>query len=195
MRYAIVGNAPTRIDRSEAIDSADRVVRFNNAFGFGQVNGSAVHELWLINTGGQMREWLDTPAFWQAPARLQAQAVVLPIHPGVVDLFETHDASNPDAINHAEEAEDRLRELHQRVEVIPATAFAVACRTLGLKRLREGDAVPSTGFLALHTLHARYPEATFDVFGFSFEGWPCHPWTAERAWVIEQDRVRWHSDS
>ena len=43
--------------------------------------------------------------------------------------------------------------------------------------------MPSTGFLAVHYVLEAMPDYRLCMVGFSFEGWPGHPWTLEQAHI------------
>ena len=189
-RVALVGNAPDAGDRAGAIDAADRVVRFNNAAGFPGRTGSRVDLLALVNRGGQMREWLDDPAFLDHPAVRGARAF----------LF-TFPALPPAAMGAGDgacwtrEAIARLAPLGLPVRALPEGVHAEGRRLLAPHA--AGRPNPSSGFLvALAILRARAPGAPpVDAYGFGFSGWPGHAWAAERRWFAEQDaagRLRLH---
>ena len=193
-RIAIVGNAPGGDDLSGPIDAADRVVRFNNAFGFGTTRGARIDDLYLVNAGGQPREWLETPAFWQRPVLRHTPHVTLPIP---VEDAPPQDV-DPDGRNFGPELRDRLTAVGKRVEIL-----GEAHRTRAVSELMRfgarADVTPSTGFLATVLYRARAPEgAVIELFGFGFEGWPGHDWAAERRWVqaaARAGRLIWHAPS
>ena len=176
-RIALVGNAPEGGDRGTAIDAADRVVRFNNAAGFGGRTGARVDLIALVNRGGQMREWLDDPALLDRPALRRAGAVLL-----------AFPAVSPDAMGEGDgacwtrEATARLAPLGVPVRALSPALHADAHRLLSPPAGRASN--PSTGFLvALALMRGRAAGAPpVDVYGFGFSGWPGHPWAAERRW-------------
>ncbi len=195
-RIALVGNAPGTGDISASVDAADWVVRFNNARGFGAVTGSAIHELYLINCGGQMREWLDDGAFLSRPHVAAASRITLPIATETGALFPPSDEpESEDEQNYAAAASARFRAAGKSVRVLPASAYEAACADLGLLPLGPDTKTPSTGFLAIHAALAELPaDATLELWGFGFAGWEGHPFDRERAFVERQhrDRLVWH---
>lgn len=188
---AVVGNAPGVHDHRDAIDAADRVVRFNNAAGHGGRTGRRVTHLVLVNFGGQMREWLDDPGFLDRPSVRDAGEFLLPIHPGDDALNAPRRTAEkraaPGEHDWTREAVARLAALGRPVRLLPG-AFEEDCARL-LARER-GDAPgtppppPSTGFLAMrHLLESvATPQTRIDCYGFGFAGWDGHAWEAERRW-------------
>lgn len=198
-RIAFVGNAATNDDVSATIDRADWVVRFNGANGFQSVTGSRVDDLFLINCGGQMHEWLHSTAFWLSPQIRTARYISLPVEqldrrPGL-ERYRMSPASERDGINYELEARRRLSLLHKHTRTLPDPIRRQAIQALGY----EADTPaywPSTGFLALYWYDLTQPKDTLlDLYGFSFGGWSGHAWSRERAWIIKKmitGRVRWN---
>lgn len=180
----LIGNAPVAQDRSRAIDGAEVVVRFNNAFGFGGVTGTRTTHLFLINCGGQAREWLGNSQLTEGAAVRGADDILLPIHPAKDDLYrpplteaERHE---PDAVNMADAMALMLRGTGKRVGILPPELFLKACRIIGYARPERGMAAPSTGLIALLWALESF-DLTIVATGFGFDGWPGHRWAAERA--------------
>lgn len=186
-RVAIVGNAPEVGDHAAAIDSADIVVRFNNTHGLGGVTGNRTTYLFLINSGGQMREWLDDPRFCERKAVREADTIYLPIDPAHIDRFDPPASAaervGAAAEDHTAEAVARLHGAGKRVVIMPAREFAASCDRIGTD-LRVGMAPPSTGYLAtryfVDTLGAA--GCRIEAYGFGFEGYHGHAWDRERRW-------------
>lgn len=189
---AIVGNAPGAGACAAAIDAADSVVRFNNALGFGGGTGHRVTHLALVNRGGQPREWLADRRFLKRPVVRAAQAFILPFPM----LPAEHNV--PEPICWTRELLARLRPLGRPVLLLPETLHQQAHALLGPRT--AGHPNPSTGFLVTLALLLGRPAGAgpAQVFGFGFDGWPGHPWAAERAWFAEAEaagRIRVHPPS
>ncbi|TNC13033.1 hypothetical protein FF100_13900 [Methylobacterium terricola] len=185
---ALVGNAPGT-GGGPAIDAAEAVVRFNNAPGFGGRAGGRVTHLVLVNRGGQMREWLADPGFLDRPVVRQAQAFVLPFPM----LPEEH--NRPEPICFTREALAMLRPLGRPVHILPESLHGEAWRRLAA--LGSARPNPSTGFLTMLALRVGRPAGAppVEAHGFGFDGWPGHPWAAERAWFAAEaaaGRLRLH---
>ncbi len=186
---AIVGNAPGRAPSGAAIDAAACVVRFNNAAGFGGPAGGRVTHLALVNRGGQAREWVEDPHFRERPVVRAARAFILPfpILPAAQNV--------PEPICWTRELLAVLRPLGRPVHILPE---ALHDRARALLTAGPGDRPnPSTGFLVTLALCEERPAAAppAEAFGFGFDGWPGHPWAAERAWFARSHaagRLRLH---
>lgn len=172
-RTAIVGNAPEFEDTDLNIDGYDHVVRFNNTAGLGSTSGTKTSELVLVSRGGQPAEWLADPGFAQRKAVQDATRITLVFPP----------STKPEDECHAEQLCDRLLPLGKAVGWIDAATEDRARAAL----LRYG-ALPtsalSSGFLySFMALEAEdSASSSFDIFGFGFDGWDGHAWSAERAW-------------
>ncbi len=176
---AIVGNAPEIGAAAEAIDAAACVVRFNNAAGFGGRTGSRVTHLALVNRGGQMREWLEDRSFLNRPVVRAAQAFILPFP------MLPEEENGPEPICWTREVLALLRPLGRPIHILPEALHERARHLLAPRT--QGRPNPSTGFLVtLALLLGRAAEADpAEAYGFGFDGWPGHPWAAERAWFAE----------
>ncbi|MBP0614418.1 glycosyltransferase family 29 protein [Jiella mangrovi] len=195
-RICLVGNAPTREDHSREIDAAKVVIRINNTFGHGSVTGNRTTHLFLINCGGQMRAWLDDAAFRQMPALLQAEEVLLPIHPAKDDLIEpplTRDErSAPDGRNYADEALATLTSMGKRAALVDVEHFLKASAILGYARPEREMSAPSTGLIALLWALDTFA-SPIAIYGFGFDGWSGHRWDREKAFfeaMHEAGRIR-----
>ena len=192
-RIALVGNAPTGTDAAAAIDACERVVRFNDARGFGGEAGSKATDLFLVNRGGAPAEWLRDPALARRPAVAAASRVVLPLHPDSAYLPIRRDAAgrvHRDDRDHSARLRERLETPARAVIRLPARHHERCCAALGLDPAGGvDDGRPSTGFVALAWyLDALAPGWRVVLHGFTFEGWEGHPWRREREWV--EARVR-----
>jgi hypothetical protein len=186
---AIVGNAPEPRAMASAIDEAACVVRFNNAAGFGGRTGSRVTYLALVNRGGQMREWLEDEHFLDRPVIRAAEAFILPFP------MLAAEKNVPEPICWTREILARLRPTGRPIHILPESLHERARRLLAAGA--SGRPNPSTGFLVtLALLFDRPSDADpIQAFGFGFDGWPGHPWAAERAWFERAEaagRLRLH---
>lgn len=189
---AIVGNASGTGAWGAAIDAVDSVVRFNNAPGFGAAAGNRITHLALVNRGGQTREWLADRNFLERPVVRAARAFILPFPM----LPAEHNV--PEPICWTRELLALLQPLGRPVLLLPETLHQQAHALLGQRA--TGRPNPSTGFLVTLALLLGRPAGAgpAQVFGFGFDGWPGHPWAAERAWFAEAEaagRIRLHPPS
>lgn len=175
-RIVVVGNAADVLADASAIDAADCVIRFNNASGFGGRTGSRVTHLALVNRGGQMREWLADPDFTDRPVIRAAQAFILPFP------MLPAERNLPDQTCWTREILTLLQPLGKPIHILSQALHERAWNVLASRC--EGRPNPSTGFLVTFAILLGRPSAAqpVDVWGFGFDGWPGHPWAAERAW-------------
>ena len=187
---ALVGNdvpgsdAP---DRSAEIDAADEVWRFNNAPGLGTGRqGTRTDLLWLVNSGGSMRERLEMADFPDHPAMQATRALAFPVHPAMLRRYHPEpgerDREAGDRNDWTGPAIERFGGLGWAITVLPATHYLAVCEALGLQETERRRSFPSTGMIAAHWLLATRPDAHAHVHGFSWEGWTSHAWDAERRW-------------
>ncbi len=186
---AIVGNAPEPRATASAIDEAACVVRFNNAAGFGGRTGSRVTYLALVNRGGQMREWLEDELFLDRPVIRAAEAFILPFP------MLAPEANLPEPICWTRAILARLRPTGRPIHILPESLHERARGLLAAGT--SGRPNPSTGFLVTLALLLDRPSDAdpIQAFGFGFDGWPGHPWAAERAWFERAEaagRLRLH---
>ncbi|OXT02100.1 hypothetical protein B7H23_04010 [Notoacmeibacter marinus] len=188
---AIVGNRPDDFGEGEFIDAADRIYRFNNAFGFGGQTGHRISDLVVVNYGGAMAEWLDEATLEQSPAFAAAQRIILPIHPdkdhAVVPPLTAGEWAELDGPPLTERAIRRFSHRGKRVRLLPATCFISAATAIGIEPLRRNSPAPSSGYLLVSAILERtHPDQTVTIHGFGFEGWNGHDFDAERRWFARQ---------
>lgn len=192
---ALVGNAPG-LDAAAAIDAASSIVRFNNAPGFGGRAGARVTHLALVNRGGQMREWLADPRFLERPVVRCAQAFILPFP------MLPAEQNRPEPVCWTREAMDLLAPLGKPVHILPEDLHRAARLRLAAVMADTGTDEPgtdesgpsgrpnpSTGFLVTLAFLLGRPLrcGPVEAHGFGFDGWPGHPWAAERAWFRQAE--------
>lgn len=193
----IIGNGATGPGVGAREQAASWVIRFNNCAGFEPAAGDRVDELWLVNCGGQMEEWLDENRMGHPAALRLAKTVTFPVHPGIAAYYEP--ILSPDELVEAA-AQDftwpALRWLRQRdrsCRMLMAGWYRDAAAALGEKTFRHGMSVPSTGFLALFHAARAHPRSPLTMAGFGFAGWDGHPWKRERTFcegLVAQGRLR-----
>ena len=194
---AFVGNAPSGADISHRIDGADWVVRFNNPVGYQVYTGNRIDDLFLINCGGQMHEWLRSSSFWSCDAVRSCRYISLPIE----NLRRTYGRDfigriGLDGINFERDVRVLFADRPGRVRTLPERVRRNVIKTLQGFGDKESVGWPSTGVLAMGWYLSALPEGTvLDLYNFNFSGWKGHSWAAERAWVEAQvvaGRIRWH---
>ena len=196
-RVVLVGNAPLGRSIAARVDAADHVVRFNKARGFGAESGTRTDELYLVNHGGQMAEWLAEDDLTAHPAVRAARTIVLPVPPlpGHLSAGEARALErasgvpvDPDRINHHDAARRLLERAGHAVLGVDVDEYRAAQDAL-VGRGTAGEPYPSTGFIAIvRTVARASDDERVELFGFTFEGWRGHSWDAEREWVLARVR-------
>ncbi|NHT77090.1 hypothetical protein G8E10_15340 [Rhizobiaceae bacterium CRRU44] len=181
-RTAIIGNAPEFDGTDLDLDGYDRVVRFNNTAGLGSTSGTKTSELVLVSRGGQPAEWLADPAFTQRKAVRDAERVTLVFPP----------SEKPEDECHAEGLREHLGPLGKDIGSIDAATESRARASLLAHGALSTSAL-SSGFLySFRTLEAEDSRSSsFDIFGFGFDGWDGHAWSAERSWFEAAHKAGW----
>jgi len=192
-RTVLVGNAPLERSIAARVDEADHVIRFNKARGFGTESGTRTDELYLVNHGGQMAEWLAEDDLTTHPAVRAARSIVLPIPllPGHLSAREARALErsgnapvDPDRINHRDAARRVLEDAARTVRDVEVGEYRTVQAQLANHGAAAGAVYPSTGFIAIvRTLLRASHDERIELFGFTFTGWCGHSWDAERAWV------------
>ncbi|MEE4210012.1 MAG: hypothetical protein V2I43_12170 [Parvularcula sp.] len=176
-RTALIGNAPGRTEQGDAIDACSHVVRINNCYGLGDGRGARTDDLFLVNCGGQMAEWLETEEILKAPGFVAARRIVLPF---AADPAASR-RDSLDAANFAEQAQEKFEDHGKEVAIVPLATSRRA-------RKLVGGAAPSTGLIALLWLLEEYPARPVEAFGFGFAGWDGHDFEKERQLFGRQAR-------
>lgn len=193
--HALVGNAIPLTgapDRSAEIDAHGHIWRFNNAPNMTRgLQGARTTLLWLVNSGGSMRERLELDNFPDHPAVRATRHLAFPVHPAMLRRY------HPEPDKAARAAGDRndwtgpaiehFGALGKAVTVLPATHYEAACEALGLDEDARRERFPSTGFLAAHWLLTEKADARARIYGFTWDGWDSHSWTAERDWFAAME--------
>ena len=186
MRVVIVGNAPVTRDHADRVDAADLVIRFNVPRTWYDGTGRRF-DAWVIANGVAGRAFVRNRTFADAPFRDLPSEIRFPraveVH---ADLRATRDSGFLKAKSEHDVAERILKRngLRQRWLRFDA-AFYRRCldRLRSIDPLIDPTSIPSAGFLATnHVLETR-PGAEVTLVGFTFEGWPGHPWAVEAAFV------------
>jgi len=186
MHVVIVGNAPVTRDHAALVDGADLAVRFNVPATWGAGTGRRF-DAWVIANGGAGRAFARKRPFAAAPYRDLPSEVWFSRALGVhADLRSAH-------------PEGRLQPRSERdwaARIVEANGLSQPWRRFDapfyhrcLARLRETDPgleptlIPSAGFMAVnHVLETR-PDAAVALVGFTFQGWPGHPWAVEETFM------------
>ena len=195
--HALVGNAAPGADHAGAIDAHPAVWRFNNCPGMETgLRGARTSMLWLVNSGGSMRERLEMAGFPDHPAMRGCRALGFPVHPAMLRRYHPEPGDAERAAGARNDWTDAALERFGRshaITVLPAAHYGAACGAIGLGEGERRTRFPSTGFLAAHWLLTTDPDARIALYGFTWEGWDNHAWNGERRWFAAreaEERVR-----
>jgi hypothetical protein len=186
MRTVIVGNAPVTRDHAALVDGGDRVVRFNVPATWDHGTGRRF-DVWVIANGGAGRRFARQRPFAGAPYRALPAEIWFPRLPGVHGMLR---ASRPDGLLTARSERDFAE------AIVRENGLTQPWRRLDpefyrrcLDLLRAIDAkvdptsIPSAGFMALNQVFELWPDDAVTLVGFTFQGWPGHPWAIEETFV------------
>lgn len=190
MRVVIVGNAPVTRDHAALVDAADFAVRFNEPLTWEAGTGRRF-DAWVIANGSGGRRFARRRLFADAPYRTLPREIWFPraveVH---AELRTADDSSRLSERDERDIAQwiinaNRLPQLVRRFDA----DFYRRCidRLRALDPALEPTLIPSAGFMA--TLHARetWPEAETTLVGFTFRGWPAHPWPTEETFMRREE--------
>lgn len=194
-RIVIVGNGPVVPGLADAIDSADLVIRFNEANIQPDLTGTKTDILFLMNSGKSMQARLETPAYWQESFVLDAKEIILPYHPSIVKQYHPR----PNLLSRLKgrkadwtaETLKKIEALGKKATIIPVDFYYETCRILDISQSELNSVFPSSGLLAIrYTIETLQLESTQVEFcGFSWQGWKRHSWGNEQHWVDEQVKL------
>lgn len=186
-RLVLVGNAPLDNDHTQLVDSADVVVRCNEAKTLGQRSGTRTDVLCVCNTGAPAARIIAERSIQRIPRFPSLSEVWFPRHsPTHLRHIRESNFPAPEA-EYLDRTEDIMAANGLEEVVVSRLSQAFNERVFGYLRRKSptGFACPSTGFLALcHILEVRqYSPLDKLLIGFTFKMWWGHPARAERRFV------------
>ncbi len=191
-RIVIVGNGPVATGVAHLIDSADLVVRFNEAVIDPSLTGNKTDILFLMNSGKSMQARLQTPSYWREPFVQDAKEVILPYHPSIVKQYHPR----PNLLSRMKgrkadwtaETLKKLEAMGKKATILSPEFYYETCRILDIDTDDLNKVFPSSGFLAIrYAIETLRTDSTqIEFCGFSWQGWKRHSWGNEEHWVDEQ---------
>ena len=186
-RIAIVGNGDIPQGVAERIDAADLVIRFNDCRSAGR-GGEKTDVVAVCNTGRPALAMLGggwaslaavrpAGAIWcaRAPETFAAMRAALALsHPDLDDFCDDHTLG----------FETFARHTGRDLRIVPAGVHARLDAALSAFAPAP-YVVPSTGLVIIADVLENFSGAGDAVLlaGFGHQGWPWHPFAAERLWV------------
>lgn len=188
-KIVIIGNSDINVDYSTLINSADFVVRFNEARNYGSNSGIKCNALCLTNLHSPGRSFakyqkvskltfidkVDEIWFPRPSSYLPFQFWIKPFN-----RVKYHRADYRNHIIKRNSLENKT------IFSFSEDIYSSCCCELGIER----DSIkyfPSTGYLAIKYVLERFKKEDFslDLIGFSFEGTSCHKWETEKSKLTE----------
>lgn len=184
----VIGNADINSDFSNLVDSADLVIRFNEARNYGSgLTGHRCDILCLANTSHPGR----TFSKYKTIKKLQ-------FIKDVIDIWFPHPFDytakqfwlrpfNKNKFRRTDYSKFILKEnkLKQKnIIFLKEDLFFEACMDLNI--IQPSSLVPSSGYMALKHIMKQYvdTQVKITVLGFAFTGADCHPWHEEKKCVL-----------
>lgn len=184
----VIGNADINSDFSKLVDSADLVIRFNEARNYESgLTGNRCDVLCLANTSHPGRAFSkyktikklpfieDVIDIW-FPNPFDCAAKQFWLRPFNKSKFKKTDYSKFIL------KENKLKQ--KNIIFLNEDLFFEACMDLNI--IQPSNFVPSSGYIALKYIMKQYDTAQvkISVLGFTFTGADCHPWHEEKKCVL-----------
>lgn len=179
----IVGNGPLADNAADAIDAADLVIRFNDCASAGQ-GGQRTDIVAVCNTGRPAKWMLSSPE-WRSNAAVRSATEIWSVRDPrkFAVLRETLGLAQPELEDFCDDYTDAFaifaRDSGKTHVVIDQAIHADVDAALKLEGA-EPYVVPSSGMIVVTEMLGRYPHDDIVLAGFSYTGWPGHPFAAER---------------
>jgi hypothetical protein len=188
-QVAIIGNAELQQDYADLVDSSDLVIRFNTPLSWAHKSGRRF-DIWVLANGKGGQRFADAQLFRSAPYRDLPDEIwfprplalhrSLPLHPmyGGDRVSEGMDIDYGDSILLA-------NNLSQ-----PILRLDTGCYQRCFDRLYPASVansyvlMPSAGFIVTHYVLEQMPDTHVLLIGFTFQGWPGHPWLLEQENIV-----------
>ncbi len=179
----VVGNGDVNGDYSELVDSADFVVRFNEARNYNKNSGIKADALCLTNTGSSARRFAKNKSIVNLPFIESVAQIWFPRPVNFRPIQFWLKPLNKVTYRHADYAKHivaRNELSHKKIIYFSEELYATACEELAITQ--SSFHMPSSGYLGLkYVLHQfTAPEVKITLIGFGFSGIELHAWENER---------------
>jgi len=185
MHYLLVGNGPTK-DLARVADAADSIVQINHCRHAERLSAKKTQHVFIANMG----ETVSAPlcqAIKDRSALLRDATIIRGRNP----LFYTSKRAYLETKSWGRSLQDYQLTQSWRMlsNMWPITSVSLLSSVrLEYQMLRLGmpeAAMPSTGMIAYDWLLRQLkPDDRLTIEGFTFEGWPGHPWEIERELIL-----------
>ncbi|MEP7453916.1 hypothetical protein [Phyllobacterium sp. SB3] len=185
----VVGNGTLPGDRSQTIDAADFIVRFNEPKLSVGLSGTRTDLLILATSSKPMQRRLNDLSFTQSPTFKAAREVMLAYHPSIIRKYHPKPNILSQLKGRRSDWTEKTIEIvggaGKEIRIMPPQFYLAGCAELGLSESEMHTIFPSTGYFGIRYVLQMFPPAEWDIklCGFSWEGWKRHSWDAEKQWV------------
>lgn len=185
----ILGNAEIKNDYSELIDSANFVVRFNEAKNYGGYTGYKADALCLTNLSTPGRFFSKYQTIKKLPFIHDVKEIWFPRPSNYLPFQFWIKPFNKNVFaraNYRKHIISRNNLGEKKCISFSESLYANCCRELDIP-IESTEFFPSTGYLAINYVCERFKNTNICIIliGFSFQGTDCHHWDKEKQKVIE----------
>lgn len=197
-RIAIVGNGPLKSSDQEMANDHDCVIRFGSPPTENINTDSKTDILFITNSKKQTRSTLNKKNYLDGIVFRSAKKIVLPYHQSIINDY----MPKPSLLSRLKGARADLTDLCISVateygksyEILDRKDYLELCRLIGFTERDLSRKFLSAGVMAIYYATNSIPEdSSISIFGFSFQGWKRHDWTAEAKYIkslADSGRVR-----
>jgi hypothetical protein len=186
---ALVGNHESAKNFSTAIDSSDYIIRINTAPYCGEA-GSRTDVLAVINWSSPAYFYITGAQQINRLALESAKEYWLPMPREEMYLVKSEQKNPPPFPAYTDFTTEITHMVTGKGRVIHFPPWIWRRLTKDLRELgADATHAASTGALIAYYLVSAFPRSAIHLFGFTHEGWPGHPWEAERRWMQSRDNI------
>jgi hypothetical protein len=187
-RIAIIGNGKIAPSLCTLANEADYIVRFNQP-GPESFGAEPRTDLLVIsNSSKQTKALLHNPSYLNGPIFQSANALLFPYSPEIIAKFmpkpnplSALKGARADLTGLCTQAAKSAGKKHQ---ILDSQIYLNTCAALAIQNKDLRKSFPSSGIITIHYLTNNYSSETqIEAYGFGFQGWKRHNWSAEKAYV------------
>ena len=184
----ILGNADVKTDYSELVNSADFVIRFNDARNYANNTGVKVDALCVTNLSTPGRLFAKYKTIKKLPFIDNVKEIWFPRPSNYLPFQFWLKPFNSKAFSHADYRKHIIarNNLYEK-EIVSFSdeLYTACCDELNIDRHSTAH-FPSTGYITIKFVLQRFKNqnAKISLIGFSFEGTHCHHWEHEKTNVL-----------
>ncbi|NOQ36762.1 MAG: hypothetical protein GQ569_12855 [Methylococcaceae bacterium] len=190
----IIGNAPIDTDYSKTVNSADFVIRFNEARNYHENNGTKTDALCINNLSDPARRFAKYKTIKKLPFIEEVKEIWFPRSIGFFPkqfLIKPFRDNTFKRTNYKKHIISRNNLENKKIICFSSDLYIETCNELNIDP-KSNNCVPSSGYLAIQYVLQRFQglNANITLLGFTFMGADCHPWENEKNKVIELQKQK-----